>query len=85
MKINPLDIFDNEEQLVLNRLAMKESKNSFIERLEFGLSVGNNEDIADLLKNLKSKVSSLSDEEWGNIEELLPFDVPCEEEDEVDF
>lgn len=81
-----LDIFDVEEQEVLNRAVQNAdaktiTREDVLKRLDFVLAINADADIADLYEGLKTKVLNLDDEEWGQIRELLPFQLLYSDED----
>lgn len=69
--------FSFEEQLIMNNLAVDVTKDEFLMQLDFSISVcGKDDDFSlELMQNIKSKVLKLSDEEWKQLQEFIPFPV----------
>lgn len=74
-------MFDFEEKLVLNRVALDMSKSRFLDHCAFSESVTTDDDCKSLMKVLLVKVEKLSDEEWDNLKSYLPFDVSVSDAD----
>jgi MinD superfamily P-loop ATPase len=84
--LNVLDIFDVEEQAVINRSVQNENVNSFtrdamMKKIDFVIAISNDDDVQELYEGLKSKIVTITDDEWGNICSLLPYDLPYSDED----
>lgn len=86
--LNYLDIFDVEEQEVINRTTQNEdlrifSRNELISKLDFVLVISTDADIVNLYEGLKFKISNLTDEEWSKVRAILPFTLLYSDEDRV--
>lgn len=81
-----LDMFDAEEQAIINRSAENENLKSFsrammMQKIDFAIAILMDTDIIGLYEGLKVKVSNITDSEWSEICSLLPYDLPYSDED----
>lgn len=84
--LNVLDIFEVEEQEVINRTTQSEdlrifSRSELIAKLDFVLAISTDEDVVNLYEGLKSKISNLTDDEWSKVRAVLPFTLLYSNED----
>ena len=94
-----LDVFNDDEKQYLNALVKgryreKISRQDILKAVAFARDVADGTDtmILDLIDGVYSKVNNLSDSEWEDLRQLLPFpvvissadlmDVPADEEDD---
>lgn len=85
-----IDLFDNEERLLLNSI-VNGSKVTSVERktivdgLAFSRSIADDTDdmIMGLIDGTLSKVTALSNDEWNSIRLLFPLPVLNSAEDDV--
>lgn len=69
--------FSVDEQGYFNRCAVGVPFPVFLSRLDFHLlSCADNKDFFSFLSELKQKALTMSDIDWDNLQDLLPFDVP---------
>lgn len=77
--------FTLEEQLILNNNITISEKAEVIKNLQFNIQVATNEDVIDMLTILIAKIDSITNEEWNNIYNSLPFDIALDDDiDEMD-
>lgn len=89
--------FTVDEMVYLNKNAIDLPKSAFLNRMKFhivanvDMDLGDNDidihlEIVDFMKNLFSKISALSDEEWTNLQNELPFiDLPYSDYDTKEY
>lgn len=73
--------FDFEEKMILNNLGVGVSKSRCCDLITLGLKMATDTMIQDTLNSLLNKVNALSDEEWEDLQNYLPFDVLVDDED----
>ena len=85
-----LDLFNNEERILLNSICKNEkldelTKEDVVRSLLFSRQIANGEDgmVLDLIDGTVSKVSGLTEDEWNSLKMLVPFAVALVAEDEV--
>jgi len=81
-----INIFDIDEQIVINRTTAAEQLNKFtkaklLNRIDFVLAIIEDKDIYNLYEGLKDKIIVMTEDEWGQIKDVLPFKTPYSEED----
>lgn len=59
------------------------TRQEVIKRLDFVLAINTDEDVFYLYEGLKVKLSNLTDEEWTNVRDVLPFNLLYSDEDRV--
>lgn len=69
-------MFDFEEKMVLNKSAVGVSKKAFLDQCSFSKAVTEDDECIALLSSVAEKVEKLSDEEWEELKQYIPFDVP---------
>lgn len=74
-------MFDFEEKMFLNNNALGVSKTEFLNQCSFSCAVVDDEDCSFLVKRVMEKVEILSEEEWEELKQYIPFAVPVTEED----
>lgn len=78
--------FSVDEQGYFNRCAVGVPLSTFLSRLDFHLlSCSSDKDFFSFLSDLKQKVVSLSDIDWGKLQDMLPFDVPYDKYDTEEY
>lgn len=66
--------FDTDEMIYLNKNAVDLQLPLFLNRLKMHITICLNDDeLADFLKALYSKVVSFTDKDWDTLQEQLPF------------
>lgn len=83
-----LNDFEIEEQDVLNHTTQNEDLRTFtrqevIKKLDFVLAINTDEDVFYLYEGLRAKLSNITDEEWANVRDVLPFNLLYSDEDRV--
>ena len=78
------NIFDTEEQVILNRIAIDESKDSVIEKIDLSINVCTDDEVVSLMSNLKYKILNYSNENWIELQLMLPFDTPGADSDTIE-
>lgn len=83
-----IDMFNNEERVLLNSICKNEklsalTREDVLKSLLFARQVAGDAMIADLVDSTSSKVQSMTDEEWNELKMIVPFPVALIVEDEV--
>ena len=81
-----MNIFDIDEQIVINKTTANEQLKSFskanlLKRIDFVLAINEDEEINNLYEGLKDKITLLTENEWEQIKDTLPFITPYSEDD----
>ena len=81
-----MNIFDTEEQLVVNKATSGENlkdfdKDDIMRRFDFVLAINNDNEIHNLYDGLKQKFATITSADWERIKSLLPFNIPYSDED----
>lgn len=78
--------FTIDEKVYLNRVAPELSKEDFVAKIVFH-SVANegDSDMLAFFADLQTKVETMSEKEWSDLVESLPFDVPYGEFDRTEY
>lgn len=81
-----INIFNIEEQIVINRTTATEQLNKFtkakfLNRIDFVLAIIEDEEIYNLYEGLKDKITVITEGEWEQIKDVLPFKTPYSEDD----
>lgn len=74
-------VFDEEEKIILNHLAINVGKDVCCEQLSMGMAVCEDSDVVSVLQATYSKIRDLSVEEWDNLQSFLPFSVSVSDDD----
>lgn len=74
-------VFDEEEKLILNHLAVDVGKDICCEQLSMGISICDDTAVISVLEAVQSKILDLSVDEWADLQSYLPFDVSISEDD----
>lgn len=72
--------FDFEEKIILNRVGIGVSKKEGCDSISFGAKLTADEMLQATYLSLLNKVNALSDEEWEDLQNYLPFDTIVDEE-----
>lgn len=85
-----IDIFNNEERVLLNGICKNESlssltKEDVLNSLLFSRQIANEDDtmITDLIDSTSFKVKNMTEDEWNELKMKVPFPVALLAEDEV--
>ena len=86
-----IDIFNNEERVLLNGICKNEelatlSRERVLDSLTFSKQITDDKDtmILDLLDSTYSKIKVLEENEWDALKNLTPFPVAVMPEDDVE-
>ena len=83
---NMLDIFDTDEQIAVNAATANEilknfTKANLLTRINFVRAITNDEQVKLLYDGLQEKINALTESEWDEIKEYLPYKTPYSEDD----
>lgn len=79
--LTDLDVFNEEEKIILNHLAVDASKDMCCEQLSMGMAISNDNDVVSVLQSTYAKIRDLSVEEWSDLQSMLPYDVSISDDD----
>jgi hypothetical protein len=84
-----IDLFDTDERLLINSAAAKVkltdfTRQSFMENLNFTLSITDDDMVRNMVEGLQAKVVRLTDGEWDSMKVKIPFAVPYDAESNID-
>lgn len=74
-------MFDFEEKMFLNNNALGASKGEFLNQCSFSCQVVDDELCSLLVKRVMEKVELLTEEEWEELKQYIPFEVPVSDAD----
>ena len=84
--------FETDEIIYLNKNAIDITLEQFIKRLKLHLvsakknSTDKDDIVVEMLISLYNKIKDISDDEWAELQELLPSnDIPYNEYDDIEF
>lgn len=75
------EVFDVEEKLVLNHVAVGVSQSVCCEQILFDMEIVDNDTLSSALQSLYAKVRDLTEDEWNSLQSFLPFEVPLSDDD----
>lgn len=75
------NFFNVDEKIFLNRIGEGVELDEFFDKLSFAMTVSEDEDCIDIMQSLFSKVEELTVEEWDDLQNYLPLDVPVSDDD----
>ena len=75
------EMFDEEEKIVLNKLAREGSRIACCEQLLFGMEVTSSQECNLILQAVHAKVQRLTSDEWVELQKYLPYEVSITEDD----
>ena len=79
--LTDLDVFDEEEKIILNHLALESSKDTCCEQLSMGMAISSDNDVVSVLQSTYAKIKNLSVEEWSDLQSVLPYEVSISDSD----
>ena len=59
------------------------TRGNLLTRLDFNISINKDSDILDFCKRLKGKIDNMTDLEWEQMREYLPFTIAYSSTDEM--
>ena len=87
-----IDIFDNEERVLVNGICKNEklstlTRQKVLDSLTFSKQITNDSDmmILGLLDSTYTKVKAMTDDEWDALKVLTPFPVAVTPQDDVEI
>lgn len=83
--MNSISIFDNEEMVILNHLAIGVAKDKVLTSLNFNTKISTDDNMIEIINELKNKVVTMSNEEWEKLQDMLPFTTQYNDEDVEDI
>lgn len=75
------NIFEEEEKIILNHLAIEGDKDSCCEKLKLGISISNDEYVIKILEDLLTKITGIKEDEWLELQSCLPYEISIKDED----
>lgn len=79
--LNILDVFYEEEKIILNHLAVDSSKDLCCDQLSMGMAICSDDDVFNVLQSTLSKILNLSVDEWSCLQSFLPCEVSVSDSD----
>lgn len=76
-----LNLFTVDEKIILNRLVVDNTKEYVVNHLLFSADVSVDDDMGSTLKSLASKIENFSDDEWNDMKNYFPCQVPFSDKD----
>ena len=76
-----LNMFVVDEKLILNKLVVENTKEYVLNHLAFEVGAVLDEDMVDTLNGLIAKIETLSDDDWNEMKNYFPCEVPYSEKD----
>lgn len=89
IKMTDIDIFDNDERIVVNKACEGTPLSAFTKQrllanLTFAHDISTGQDVLNLLDGLIEKVKHVSEEEWESLKVKIPFATYYDAESNVD-
>ena len=76
--------FNTEEQLLLNSLCINESKESALKQLDFSINLCKDNELIEVMSDLKNRLLNYTDKMWAELHSQLPFETAFDIDDIVE-
>ena len=76
--------FNTEEQLLLNSLCINESKESALKQLDFSINLCKDNELIEVMSDLKNRLLNYTDKMWAELQSQLPFETAFNIDDIVE-
>lgn len=74
-------VFNEEEKIILNHLALDASKDVCCDQLSMGMAISDDMDVVAVLQSTYAKIRDLTVEEWADLQSILPYEVSISDDD----